>query len=108
MIIFGIFKLIDDETFAYYRFIRSIRVMRIPRIFYNISFFQVIVNVLSKSLKSLTYIALLFILFNFIYALIAMNLFPNPLDNINLTEVYGFNTFLRAFVTMFNVITLNN
>ncbi len=82
--------------------------MRIPRIFYNISFFQVIVNILSKSLESLNYIALLFVLFNFIYALIAMNLFPQIINEISLTEVYGFDTFLRAFVTMFNVITLNN
>lgn len=37
-----------------------------------------------------------------------MNLFPYTLSEIYLTEVYGLDTFLRAFVTMFNVITLNN
>ena len=69
---------------------------------------QVIIGVISKSIWSFVYIALLLLLFVFIYALLGMQIYGGRF-NFKWGKPRGnFDTFNDAFVTVFQVLTLEN
>jgi hypothetical protein len=62
---------------------------------------QVIIGVITRSLSSFVYIALLLLLFIFIYALLGMQIFGGKFNFPDGVPVTNFDTFNNAFVTVF-------
>ena len=79
---------------------------------------QIIIGVMQRSVKSFIYIALLLFLFTYIYALLGMCLFGNlhkyevgmGLSNGNNGPVSrgNFDNFHNAFITVFQLLTMEN
>lgn len=96
-------------VFRYIRFLTAFKVLRVIRIFYEINFLHFLFSIISRSLSSFIYLALLFLLLNFVYALVGMQLFGGLL-NVRLSSynTFNFDTFWVAFITVFDIVTLDN
>ena len=69
---------------------------------------QVILGVVSRSFKSYFYILILLFLFLFIFSLVGMELFKGKFDDFEDEIRFSYDTFWFAFVTNFQLITLEN
>lgn len=96
------------SAFRTVRIFRTFRVLRVTRLLRALDFMQVIIHVVSNSLSSFTYIALLLVLFIFIYSLLGMQVFAGELQSDKLGFRQNFDSFGRAFLTVFQVLTLEN
>jgi hypothetical protein len=97
------------KNFAYNRFLTAFKVIRMIRMFKYIEFTRFLAEVMKKTINSFIYLIVLFLLFNFIYALVGMQLFGGGFDNSDERySKYNFDTFWIAFITAFNIITLDN
>lgn len=97
------------EDFGYIRFLTAVKVFRMIRIFKYIEFTRFLMDVMKKTRSSFIYLLILFLLFNFVYALVGMQLFGGILDRLDdRYSKYNFDTFWIAFITAFNIITLDN
>lgn len=104
-----IFEMAVGIDAEYYRFIYTFKVLRAFRFFNKIKFIHTLLTVFSKSLSSFVYLLFLLIMFNFVYALIGMQLFGGSFDEKDFRySKYNFDTFWLSFVTTFNIITLDN
>jgi hypothetical protein len=72
-----------------------------------LSFMKVIILVVSKCLQSFIYIALLLLLFIFVYSLIGMEVYGGQLDFQKETR-QNFNDFFNSILTVFQIMTLEN
>ena len=91
------------------RIIRTMRVIRVARLFRALEKMQLIIDVIGRSIGSFVYIALLLFLILFIYCLLGMQIFggylnfpPQGVPRAN------FDTFHSAFISVFQVLTLEN
>lgn len=65
------------SAFRTVRIFRTFRVLRVARLLRGMQSMQVIIGVLIKSMSSFMYLALLLLLFCFIYSLLGMQIFGN-------------------------------
>lgn len=95
------------SAFRSIRIFRTFRVLRVARLLRSMQSMQAILGVLVRSMDSFIYLALLLMLFIFIYALLGMQLYGG---NFNFTGNYAdppgvprtnFNNFNSAFLTVF-------
>ena len=68
---------------------------------------QVILEVIGKSLEDFMYIFFLLILFNYIYALLGMQIFGGKFNFPGSTRM-NFDDFFIAYMSVFNLLTLEN
>lgn len=96
---------IDSQTSV--SFIKVFRVLRVTRLLRSITFMRMIVKIITRALKSFIYIALLLLLFMFIYTLLGMQIFggafPQYSSNFRFRE--NFDSFSSAFITVFQILT---
>jgi hypothetical protein len=59
---------------------RTFRVLRVTKLFKALEFMKIIIKVVSKSLSSFIYVALLLLLFVFIYSLLGRQLYSQQLS----------------------------
>ncbi len=91
--------------------LRVLRIIQLTRSIRAIDDMRVLVSVLVKSIRSLSYIAVLFLLIMYIYAIIGVTLFKNPeyinSEHLRLTgsnpDPYG--DIGEAFFTLFRILT---
>jgi len=91
--------------------LRILRVVQLTRSVRAIGELQLLIGVLIKSIRSLSYIAVLFLLIMYIYAIIGVTLFKNPeydtSEHVKLTmsnpDPYG--DLGEAFFTLFRILT---
>ena len=92
-----------------FSFIKIFRVLRVARLLRSIEFMRMIVNIVSRALKSFIYIALLLLLFLFIYSLLGMQLFGGAFQSryqdLSIEYRENFDTFIMAFITAFQILT---
>lgn len=95
--------------YIHIRFLSAMKIFRSLRFLRNIVFLRLIVNILYKSFTSFIYLFVLLLLFNFVYALVGMELFGGYLDLES--EIYqgnNFDSFSASFLNVFNIMTLDN
>lgn len=96
-------------VFRYIRFLTAFKILRLARLFYEIKFLDFLFSIISRSLSSFIYLALLFLLLDFIYALVGMQLFGGLLNRHDPNyNTFNFDTFWVAFLTVFDIVTLDN
>ncbi len=100
-----------DEEANILSTLRILRVVQLTRSIRAISELQLLIGVLIKSIRSLSYIAVLFLLIMYIYAIIGVTLFRNPnyeaSEHLKITvsnpDPYG--DLGEAFFTLFRILT---
>jgi len=98
------------SAFRTVRIFRTFRVLRVARLLRSMQSMQVIIGVIGRSISSFIYLALLLLLFIFIYSLMGMQLFGGQYDE-GFDEPKpraNFDTFPTAFLTVFQVLTMEN
>ena len=97
------------SAFRAVRIFRTFRVLRVARLLRSMQSMQVIIGVIGRSISSFIYLALLLLLFIFIYSLMGMQLyggqfkdFPGEKPRAN------FDSFATAFLTVFQILTMEN
>ncbi len=101
----------DDGEANILSTLRILRVVQLTRSIRAIGELQLLIGVLIKSIRSLSYIAVLFLLIMYIYAIIGVTLFRNPdyekSEHLRLTvsnpDPYG--DLGEAFFTLFRILT---
>ena len=98
------------SAFRTVRIFRTFRVLRVARLLKTMQSMQVIMGVISRSISSFIYLALLLLLFIFIYSLMGMQLFSGIYDDDWEEEKprANFDSFIAAFLTVFQVLTMEN
>ena len=90
------------------RVLRTIRVLRILKVLRYLAFMRIIIGVLSRSLKSFIYIALLLLILIFIYTLLGIQLFAGKFNFPNNPYRESFDSLFPAFLTVFQLMTIEN
>ena len=98
------------SAFRTVKVFRTFRVMRVTRILRAMHSMQVIIGVIQRSFKSFMYVILLLFVFVFIYALLGIQIYQGRYDFGPHETLPGgnFEDFGIAFVTVFQVITMEN
>jgi hypothetical protein len=63
------------SNFRSLRLLRALRVLRVARLIRSMAYIRLIVSVLVNSLESFMYLFLILMLYNFIYALVGMQIY---------------------------------
>lgn len=93
----------------YVRFLTAFKVLRIMRLSRKSKFTKFIFSIIRQALSSFIYLMTLLILFNFVYALIGMQMFGGTFTSKDaIKNNFNFDTFWTAFLTVFDIITLDN
>ena len=90
------------SAFRTVRIFRTFRVLRVARLIRALKSMQEIISVIGRSISSFMYLAMLLVLFMFIYALLGIQLFGT------IPNISYFNNFLNAFMSVFQIMTLEN
>lgn len=92
------------------RIMRVFRVLRVARLLRGMKSMVQIINVISRSIESFIYLAMLLMLFIFIYALLGMQMFGGVFEDPEVvgTVRYNFDSFNNAFITSFILLTTEN
>jgi len=93
------------DLLKYVRFLTAFKVLRIARLSRKSKFLKFIISIIRQALSSFLYLFVLLILFIFVYTLIGMQLFGG---NPEISTNFNFDTFWIAFITVFDIITLDN
>jgi len=96
------------SAFRTVRIFRTFRVLRVARLLRSMKSMMNIINVISKSISSFIYLALLLLLFIFIYSLLGMQVFGGQFDFEDGKPRNNFDSFNSAFVTTFIVLSMEN
>ena len=93
----------------YGRILSALKVLRISRLFHSFRITRMILHVLEKSMSSFMYLAALILILNVTYAIFGIKLFKNSFNK-HKEDYYMFNfdTFLSAFMSIFNLMILDN
>ena len=106
-----IFLEMDPQKNSVFATLRVLRIVQLTRSIRAIEELRILIGVLLRSIKSLSYIAVLFLLITYIYAIMGVSLFRNPQysksENLELTlsnpDPYG--DLGEAFFTLFRILT---
>lgn len=90
------------------RIFRAFRVFRVARLFRRMESMGEIMRVISATLSEITYLAILLLLLTIIFALVGMQIFGGKFDFDDDKPRANFDSFFRAFVTVFQILTLEN
>lgn len=92
------------------RIFRVFRVLRVARLLRGLKSMVQIINVISRSISSFIYLAMLLMLFIFIYALLGMQVFGGAFTDPEVigTVRYNFDSFNNSFITSFILLTTEN
>ncbi len=96
------------RIFRAIRMIRTLRVLRVARLLRSLRSMQLIIEVIGKTIGSFAYIGLLMLILIFIYALFGMQLFGGKFDFSDGKPRQNFDSFNKAFLTMFQLLTMEN
>lgn len=98
------------SAFRTLRLFRTVRVLRFTRLMSSFRYVKVITEVISSTIDQFIYIALILLLFAVIYTLIGMRIYKEEFDLIAAKVGYSnsFRSFPRAFLTVFQILTLEN
>ena len=96
------------SAFRTVRIFRTFRVLRVARLLRTLQSMQVIIGVISRSISSFVYIAMLLLLFVFIYSLLGMQIFGGKFNFEDGLPRGNYDSFNSAFVTVFQVLTMEN
>lgn len=96
------------SAFRSVRVFRTFRVLRVARILRSLKQMQQIISILSKSASSFAYIAVLLMIFLFIFALIGMQTFGRKLNFEDGVPRGNYDNFTVAFLTAFQTLTMEN
>lgn len=97
-----------NSSFTAFRTFRIFRVLRVARLFRYMHSMAAILQVLSSSISNFIYLALLLLLFTLIFALLGMQIFGGKFDFEEGSPRANFDQFNIAFVTVFQVLSLEN
>lgn len=106
-----LFTSMDDQQNSVFATLRVLRIVQLTRSIRAIEELRVLIGVLLRSIKSLSYIAVLFLLIMYIYAIMGVTLFKNKQysesEHLELTlsnpDPYG--SLGEAFFTLFRILT---
>jgi len=106
-----IFPDMNEQQNSIFATLRVLRIVQLTRSIRAIEELRVLIGVLLRSIKSLSYIAVLFLLIMYIYAIMGVTLFKNPnygkSEHLELTasnpDPYG--SLGEAFFTLFRILT---
>lgn len=106
-----LFTSMDDQQNSVFATLRVLRIVQLTRSIRAIEELRVLIGVLLRSIKSLSYIAVLFLLIMYIYAIMGVTLFKNKQysqsEHLQLTlsnpDPYG--SLGEAFFTLFRILT---
>jgi hypothetical protein len=96
------------RIFRAVRMIRTLRVLRVARLLRGLQSMQTIIEVIGKTIGSFAYIGLLLLILIFIYVLFGMQLFGGKFDFPEGKPRQNFDSFNNAFLSMFQVLTMEN
>ena len=96
------------SAFRAVRIMRTFRVLRVARLLKSMQSMQTIIDVIARSISSFLYLAMLLLLFIFIYALLGMQTFGGKFDFDDGKPRGNFDSFNSAFITVFQVLTMEN
>lgn len=96
------------SAFRAVRIMRTFRVLRVARLLKSMQSMQTIIDVIGRSISSFLYLALLLLLFCFIYSLLGMQTFGGKFNFDDGVPRGNFDSFNTAFVTVFQVLTMEN
>ena len=96
------------SAFRTIRIFRTFRVLRVAKLLRHMKSMNVIISVLSKSISSFIYLALLLLLFIIIFALLGMQIFGGKFNFPEGQPRGNFDSFHSAFVTIFQILSLEN
>ena len=88
-----------SSQLAFLKVFRVFRVVRLTKVLRKLKSMRIIISSITKSLKNVVYIIIILILFIFIFQLLGMSL---------LYQNNHFKTFLEAFYTTYQILTLEN
>lgn len=86
--------------------LRTFRVLRVGRLLKSLSSFQLIINVIGNSISAFAYLALLLIIFIFIYSLFGMTIFGGTFQSWKETPRPNFDSFFNSFISVFDILTV--
>lgn len=95
-------------AFKTIRMLRTFRVFRIARLLRALKSMQTILGVMVRSYKSFIYITMLMFLFIFIFSLLGIETFGGKMSYEDGTPRGNYDAFSIAFVTVFQVLTMEN
>ena len=96
------------SAFRTVRIFRTFRVLRVARLLRAMKSMMYIIMVISRSISSFIYLAMLLLLFIFIYALLGMQIFGNKFNFDDGKPRTNFDSFNHAFVTAFIILSMEN
>ncbi|CAI2364628.1 unnamed protein product [Moneuplotes crassus] len=97
------------SAFRTVRIFRTFRVLRVARLLRSMQSMQVIIGVIGRSMSSFVYLAILLLLFIFIYSLMGMQLYGGQYNNLEGPKPRAnFDSFGVAFLTVFQLLTMEN
>jgi len=96
------------SAFRSVRVFRTFRVLRVARVLRSLQSMQNIVSVISRSASSFAYIAVLLMIFLFIFALLGKQIFAGKFNFDSGTPRSNYDSFNAAFLTVFQTLTMEN
>lgn len=96
------------SAFRAIRILRVFRVIRVARLLRYLQSMSLILGVIKASLSKFIYLAILLLLFIVIYALLGMQVFGGNFNFPNGKPRAHFDTFNNAFITIFQVLSIEN
>lgn len=96
------------SAFRALRILRMFRVLRVTRILRSMKFMRVIVAVIVETAEQYTYVAIILLLFIYIYSLLGMQIYAGKLQYEDVKPRLNFDSFSAAAVTLFQLLTFEN
>ena len=95
----------NSTTIKTLKTLKAFRVLRVMRLLRSLKFMNMSIEVLSKTLASFIYIAILLVLFLFIYALLGMKLFGGEFNYPDKVYRQNFDSYNEAFLSVFQILS---
>ena len=73
----------SNSGFSAFRVLRIFRVLRVTRVIRGLKYMRIIIQVISNTITSAMYIALLLLLFIFVYCILGMSVYGGKLNKTN-------------------------
>lgn len=96
------------SAFRTIRIFRTFRVLRVARLLRSMKSMMDIIAVISRSISSFIYLAMLLFLFLFIYSLLGIQIYGGQFSFEDGTPRTNFDSFNSAFITAFVVLSMEN
>ena len=117
IIVFGQNTNSGFSAFRTVRLFRILRVLRVTRLIRSLQYMRFIIKVIGNSIDDFVYIALLLLLFLYIYTLLGMQIFGGQFKFERKNEIFenshdntrqNFDNFFNSFKSVFQIMTIEN